>query len=110
MLASIERPAQRSGAALRLGGDAEVFDLEVDGVRVTLLPTSSSRADKAPNPREGAMYIDLATTVLDRFRPAILLTYGGHPVSRSLMLQARAKGTAVAVPRGRSVVGQDFVN
>ena len=95
VLASIERPTTRSGAALSLGGEAEVFDLDVDGVRVTLLPTSSSRADKAPNPREGAMYIDLATTVLDRFRPEILLTYGGHPVSRTLMLKARAKGTAV---------------
>ncbi len=83
------------GAALSLGGQAEVFDLEVDGVRVTLLPTSCSRADKAPSPREGAMYIDLATTVLDRFRPEILLTYGGHPVSRSLMIKARARGIAV---------------
>ena len=41
------------------------------------------------------MYIDLATTVLDRFQPEILLTYGGHPVSRSLMLKARARGVAV---------------
>ncbi len=40
------------------------------------------------------MFIDLATTVLDRFRPEILLTYGGHPVSRTLMLKARATGTA----------------
>ncbi len=96
VLGAIERPAAPVAAALSLGGHAEVFDFEVDGVRVTLLPTSSSRADKAPNPREGAMYIDLATTVLDRFRPEILLTYGGHPVSRSLMLKARARGTAVA--------------
>ena len=95
VLASIERPASRSGAALSLGGEAEVCDLQVDGVRVTLLPTSSSRAEKAPNPREGAMYIELAEQVLDRFQPEILLTYGGHPVSRSLMLKARARGTAV---------------
>jgi hypothetical protein len=33
--------------------------------------------------------------VLDRFRPDILLTYGGHPVGRTLMIKARAKGTAV---------------
>jgi glycosyltransferase involved in cell wall biosynthesis len=95
VLATIGRPTMPVAAALSLGGQAEVFDLELDGVRVTLLPTSSSRAHKAPNPREGAMYIDLATTVLDRFRPEILLTYGGHPVSRSLMLKARAKGIAV---------------
>ena len=41
------------------------------------------------------MFLDLADQVLDRFRPEILLTYGGHPVSRELMLRARAKGTAV---------------
>ena len=34
--------------------------------------------------------------MLDRFQPEILLTCGGHPVSRSLMIKARAKGTAVA--------------
>ncbi len=95
VLAAIERPTSRSGAALSLGGEAEVFDLEVDGVRLTILPTSHSRAERAPNPREGAMFIDLATTVLDRFRPDILLTYGGHHASRSLMLKARARGTAV---------------
>ncbi len=67
VLSSIERPGSRVGAALSLGGEAEVFDLDVDGVRVTLLPTSSSRGDKSPNPRDGAMYLDLATAVLDRF-------------------------------------------
>jgi glycosyltransferase involved in cell wall biosynthesis len=95
VLASIGRPTPRSGAALSRGGEAEVLDVEVDGVRVTILPTSYSRAERAPNPREGAMYIDLAEQVLDRFRPEILLTYGGHPVSRTLMLKARALGTKV---------------
>jgi glycosyltransferase involved in cell wall biosynthesis len=95
VLASIGRPTPRSGAALSRGGEAEVFDVEVDGVRVTILPTSYSRAERAPNPREGAMYIDLAGQVLDRFRPEILLTYGGHPVSRTLILKARALGTKV---------------
>jgi hypothetical protein len=42
VLATIERQASRSGAALTLGGQAEVFDLDVDGVRVTLLPTCGS--------------------------------------------------------------------
>ena len=95
VLAAIDRPAPRSCAALSRGGEAEVFDIEVDGVRVTILPTSHSRADRAPNPREGALYLDLAELVLDRFRPDILLTYGGHPVSRTLMIKARAKGSSV---------------
>jgi hypothetical protein len=33
--------------------------------------------------------------VLDRFRPHVLLTYGGHPASLELMRRARARGIAV---------------
>ena len=95
VLAAIERPTPRSTAALSHGGQAEVFDLELDGVRVTMLPTSFSRAERAPSPREGAFFLELATQALDRFRPEILLTYGGHPVCRDLMIRARAKGTSV---------------
>jgi glycosyltransferase involved in cell wall biosynthesis len=95
VLAAINRPTSRSGAALSRGGEAEVFDLELDGVRVTLLPTAYSRAERAPNPREAAMFLDLADQVLDRFQPEILLTYGGHPASREVMHRARAKGAAV---------------
>jgi glycosyltransferase involved in cell wall biosynthesis len=95
VLAAIERPASRAGAALSLGGEAEVFDFELDGVRVTLLPTAFSRAERAPNPREAAIFIDLAEQALDRFKPEILLTYGGHPACLELMRRARAKGVAV---------------
>ena len=95
MLAAIERPTPRVGAALSRGGEAEVFDLELEGVRVTLLPTAFSRAERAPGPREGAMFLDLADQVLGRFEPEVLLTYGGHPVCLELMRRARARGVAV---------------
>jgi hypothetical protein len=95
VLAAIERPTARVGAALSRGGEAEVFDLELNGVRVTLLPTAYSRAERAPSPREAGLFLDLADQVLERFRPEVLLTYGGHPVSRELMHRARAKGAAV---------------
>ena len=95
VLAAIDRPTPRVGAGLRLGGEAEVFDLQLEGVRVTLLPTAFSRAERAPGSREGAIFLDLADQVLDRFRPEVLLTYGGHPASRELMHRARAKGAAV---------------
>jgi glycosyltransferase involved in cell wall biosynthesis len=95
VLAAIDRPTPRVGAALSLGGEAEVFDLEVDGVRVTLLPTAFSRAERAPGPREGAMFLDLADQVLGRFEPEVILTYGGHPVCLELMRRARARGVAV---------------
>src|ERR1700688_3558725 len=95
VLAAIERPTPRGGASLSRGGEAEVFDLELEGVRVTLLPTAFSRAERAPGPREAAIFLDLTDQVLDRFRPEVLLTYGGHPVSRELMRLARAKGASV---------------
>jgi glycosyltransferase involved in cell wall biosynthesis len=95
VLGAIERPASLAGAALSRGGKAEVFDLELDGVRLTLCPTAHSRAERAPSPREAAIYLDLAEQVLERFRPEILLTYGGHPVSHGVMLKARALGTKV---------------
>ena len=85
VLAAIDQPSSRVGAALSRGGEAEVFDLELDGVRLTLLPTAFSRPERAPNIREAALFLDLADQVLDRFRPEILLTYGGHPAVRELM-------------------------
>ena len=95
VLAAMDRPTPRVGAALSRGGEAEVFDLELDGVRVTLLPTSHSRAERAPSPREGAIFLDLVEQVLERFRPEVLLTYGGNPVSLELMRRARARGIPV---------------
>ena len=72
-----------------------MIDVDIGGVRVTLMPTSSSRAEKSPNPREGAIFLDLADQVFERFQPQIMLTYGGHPVSLELMRRARARGIAV---------------
>ena len=70
-----------------MGRPAEVIDLTVNGVRVTLMPTVSSRAERSPDPRESAIFLKLAEPVFDRFRPDVLLTYGrGHPAGLELML------------------------
>jgi hypothetical protein len=96
MLGGIDFPAQRFQAELGQGGSAEVIDLNANGVRVTLLPTGSGRAERSPDPRESAQFLDLADQVLERFRPEVLLTYGGHPASLELMRRARLRGIAVA--------------
>ena len=85
VLATLELPVRRFQAELGTGGTAEVIDLTVGGVRVTLLPTASSRAERSPDPREGTVFLDLADQVLDRFQPDVLLTYGGHPACLELM-------------------------
>jgi len=95
VLAALEQPARQVTAALSRGGQAEVFDLELEGVRAALMPTNSSRAGRSPNPREGAIFLDLAERVFDRFRPAVLFTYGGHPISLDLMRRARQRNIPV---------------
>ena len=59
------------------------------------MPTASSRAERSPDPRESAIFLELAEQVFDRFRPDVLLTYGGHPASLELMRRTRLRGIAV---------------
>lgn len=88
--------ARHALAARDAGGPVEVRDLMLDGVRVTLMPTSSSRPDQGPDRGESAAWLDLAAQALGRFRPHVLLTYGGHPVVAMLMKRARLRGVRVA--------------
>ena len=88
-------PVEPAEALLKGGGSVRVFDLELEGVRVRLIPTSSSRVERAPDALEAAAYLDLAEQTLDRFSPQVLLTYGGQPVSRTLMTIARRRGIPV---------------
>jgi len=69
--------------------------MELAGVRVTLLPTGSSRSGKAPSAPESAAFLDLAEQVLDRFRPQIMLTYGGDRIGRELIARAHRRGIVV---------------
>src|SRR5271166_6955748 len=89
VLAALELPVQRFQAELGMGRAAEVIELSVNGVRVTLMPTSSSRVERSPDPRESVIFLELAEEVFDRFRPAVLLTYGDHPSSFKPMRRAR---------------------
>src|SRR5271157_3967560 len=95
VLATLGLPAGRFQARLGRGGVAEVVELGVNGVRVTVMPTASSRAERSPDPRESAIFLELAEQVLERFRPDVLLTYGGHPASLELMRRARRVAGAV---------------
>src|SRR5271165_5588443 len=74
VLATLELPARRFQAELGSGRAAEVIDLAVNGVRVTVMPTASSRAERSPDTRESAIFLELAEHVFDRFRPDVLLT------------------------------------
>jgi hypothetical protein len=101
VLGTLALPAGRFKAELGTGKAAEVVDLGVRGVRVTVMPTASSRAERSPDTREAATFLELAEKVFDRFRPDVLLTYGGHPASLELMRRARQRGVAQAGRRLR---------
>ncbi len=94
-IVELDGGARRARASLGGRASAEVVDLVANGVRVTMMPTASSRPDRAPSPGEGDAFLKLADQVLRKFRPGVMLTYGGHPVSLELMRRARAGGTPV---------------
>jgi glycosyltransferase involved in cell wall biosynthesis len=96
--ALIERlglPLEPRAARLPGGDTSEVFDGTLNGVRMTLSPTASSRLPHAPTREEAVRFLDLADGVLDRFRPQVLLIYGAHPVNIELMRRARLRRIAV---------------
>jgi phenylacetate-CoA ligase len=63
----------------------------LDGVLVTTLVTRHNRPER-PDAAETAQLLDLLAHVLDDFRPDVLHTYGGHPVVRECLRQARRRG------------------
>ena len=74
VLATLELPIQRFQAEMGTGRTAEVLDLRLNGVRVSIMPTTSSRLERSPDRREAVVFLDLAGQVLDRFQPDVLLT------------------------------------
>jgi glycosyltransferase involved in cell wall biosynthesis len=77
------------------GVDADLFDFEYNRVRVTTIPFGSSLAQKSPTLDEANCYLALTEQAFDRFRPQVLLTYGGHPADLELMRRAKLRGIAV---------------
>lgn len=88
------RPTEAS-VACRGGRHAPVLDATLAGVRVTWLRTRSSRPERAPDPEEAGLFVELAEQVLARFRPQVVLAYGGHPACLAVMERARRGGAAV---------------
>jgi len=98
VLATLELPVRRFQAELRQGGSAEVIDLGVKGVRVTLMPTVSSRAERSPDSRESAIFPELDEQVFDRFR-------AGAADRRRSSRQPRAHAASAEGGKGRMLPG-----
>jgi len=95
VLSTLDVPFSRDAAKRADGTGVAVLDLVLRGVRVTLMPIGSSRPDRSPDRAESLAFLDLAEQAFERFRPRVLLTYGGHPANLELMRRARLRGIAV---------------
>ncbi|WP_337175133.1 glycosyltransferase [Paludisphaera sp.] len=95
VLGTMGMPYRRARAMLDDGAEVGIIDLDLGGVRATVLPTASSRPGRAPDLAESNRLLGLVDDVLKRFRPQVLLTYGGHPASLELMRRAKRLGIAV---------------
>jgi glycosyltransferase involved in cell wall biosynthesis len=92
LIDSIGLPFDEARVVLDGGGECSVYELELNGVSITTQPLVSSRADRAPGREESAIFLDLVTQALLRFRPRVVLTYGGHPACAALIAAARQRG------------------
>ena len=57
VFATLELPARRFQAELGTGRAAEMIELSVSGVRVIVMPTSSSRAERRPDKGTGVVFV-----------------------------------------------------
>jgi hypothetical protein len=66
-----------------------------------MLPTASSRGDRAPDRAEALAFLDLTEQAIVRFQPQVIMVAGGHPADLELMARARRRGVpVVAIPPG----------
>jgi glycosyltransferase involved in cell wall biosynthesis len=72
-----------------------LLDLQVDGIHTRIITTHSSRAENAPDRAEALAFLNISTSILDHWKPDILLVYGGHRVMEPLMKHARKRNIPV---------------
>jgi glycosyltransferase involved in cell wall biosynthesis len=96
-LALRDRPGVRSRAGA--AGDTRFTVHTTDdsgGFPTTVFAPDPPATVKAPNAGEVAGFLALVDEVVRRFRPDVLLTYGGDPASRGARAAARRGGAKVA--------------
>lgn len=74
---------------------ADALEFDLGGVGVTLVPTASSQAERFVEPAEMNGFLARTASLIDEFRPQVMLTYGGHSASLALMKLARSRDVPV---------------
>lgn len=91
-----ERRLEVQSGPLTVGWAASAtYHVTHAGIPVTIFDAPAAPPLQPPGRAEGESFLALLDGVLDRFRPDLLLTYGGHWFAPSLMLRAKQRGARV---------------
>ncbi|OAI51255.1 hypothetical protein AYO44_04980 [Planctomycetaceae bacterium SCGC AG-212-F19] len=83
------RPGVQGAVAFNL------FHAAAGGVRTTIYQPNNDRRPLQPTRDEGAAFVNLVGEVLDRFRPDLILTYGGDWIAEATIALAKRRGVPV---------------
>jgi glycosyltransferase involved in cell wall biosynthesis len=72
-----------------------VIHFRQGGVPVMIYDTPVARAFQAPTRDEGVCFMALFERVLERFRPDMVLTYGGHWLAQEIIAHTKRRGIPV---------------
>jgi glycosyltransferase involved in cell wall biosynthesis len=94
ILATQQIPFERRQTA---AGSAplSVFHFQHGGVPVQIYDSPHASRFQAATREEGVCFLALYERVLERFRPDLVLTYGGDWVAQAIMTQAKRRGVPV---------------
>lgn len=73
----------------------ELFHYILNGVPVTQYRPDGYDPKRPPSQAEGVAFLDVFARACDRFRPGVVLTYGGLPVAPHLIRRAQKRGARV---------------
>ena len=85
----------RGGASRQRKGEREVIGYHVGHAPVTLLMTRHNDESR-PDRREAAQYGSICSRLMEEFAPTHLIACNAHPMIRSAMSHARARGITTA--------------
>ena len=77
--------------------DFSVYHLVQGGLPISVYHTPNTRPYQPPGRDDGLAFLSLLEQVLDKFRPDVLLTYGGYWLGQEVIAAARRRGIRVVV-------------
>ena len=73
----------------------DLLHYTLDGVPVTQYVPENYVPGNPPTQDVGVPFLDVVGRAVEKFRPAVVLTYGGHPVGPHLIRRAKKRGAKV---------------